>query len=174
MQWKYINMGQGMKGQMVFEFVIAAVIFFGIVFYTVNYLSSSFSSFSNDLYMNDLESKVIQVSDLLVHNQGLWENGKPKIIGLSKEWPVLDAAKIQDFEDFCNDPANYTYLLENLGLDEIKFGVVQTHRIKIKIDDDSGTLVDCGPSPPEKQMVSIERFALSEYNDILRINVWIW
>lgn len=169
-------MNHGMKGQMVFEFVVAAVIFFGIIFYTINYLNSSVSAFSGDLYINNLETKVVQISELLVHSSGVWDDSTPKTVGLSKKWPVLNMTKIQLLDDFCNYTANYTYLLQNLGLEESRFGGTQTYSIKIRINesDNPVALLDCGPSLPEKRMVNIKRFALSEDNKILRINVWLW
>ena len=164
---------------MVFEFVVAAIIFFAIVLYTINYLNSSVSAFSGDSYTNNLEMKAIQISEVLVHNRGLWDGSAPKIVGLSREWPVLDSEKIQELNVFCNDPTNpdnYAYLLENLGLKENRFGGTQTYRIKIVINErgNPAALLDCGPTPPEKRRVAVERFALSGGNKILSVNVWLW
>lgn len=159
---------------MVFEFVVAAIVFFGIIMYTISYLSSSVSTFSNELYMNNLETRAIQISELLVHNPGKWVDGEPRVIGLSGDWPVLSSMRIGELQAFCQDPVNYTYLQQNLGLEEDRFGSTQIYNINVRINESNNVLLDCGPSPPEKRMVNVERFALSEGGGILSINVWLW
>ncbi len=159
---------------MVFEFVVAAVIFFAVVFYTINYLNSGVSAFSGGSYVNNLEIRAIQISELLVHDPGVWEDSTPKIVGLSKEWPVLNMTKIQLLDGFCNYSANYTYLLQNLGLEESRFGSRRIYNVSIKINEGDNVLLDCGLNPPEKMMVNVERFALSEGDKILTVNVWVW
>jgi hypothetical protein len=161
---------------MVFEFVVAAMIFFTIILYTINYLNSSVSAFSNELYINNMETRAIQISELLIHNPGVWDGDEPRLVGLCEEWPVLNSIRIGNLHTFCQDPANYNNLLQNLGLEENRFGSTQRYNISIRINESGNpvALLDCGPSPPERRMVNVERFALSGENKILSINVWLW
>ena len=52
-----------MKGQFVFEFLVAGLIFFLIILYSINYLNVNVSDFKDDFYRSRLQGKAIQISD---------------------------------------------------------------------------------------------------------------
>jgi len=155
-----------MNGQMVFEFVLATILFFGIIFYVLNYMNMDIATFSKDFYEGTLESKVVQVSELVVGNKGVWEDGKPSVIGLAEEWPVLSYAKIQDLNSLC--ASNYEEVRQMFD--------VGHHKIKIQINESGNPtpLLDCGNFHTESSRASIIRYALSEHGSVLSVGVWIW
>jgi len=69
--------------QAVFEFVIAFVIFFALIIYTLNHLYSVVWMFNNEHYINTLETRAMQISELLVTSPGTWESSFPKSPGLA-------------------------------------------------------------------------------------------
>ena len=142
------------KGQAVFEFIIAAVLFFGIVFYVLIFLDSNVSSYSAGSQINSLETKAVEISEYLVH------------INLTKEWPVLSYNMISDLDWSCND--NYARLLNRFGLDGKK--------VKLQVREGPVLLLDCerAITEPDIRKGEIERFALSENNTILNIRIVVW
>ena len=155
-------------GQMIFEFLIAAMVFFGIIFYILNYLSINVATFSSDAYNDMLQSRVTQVSELLVRTKGVWINNTPISLGLVKEWPVLDGNKINSLAFFCD--TNYTGMLDMLDLLSGPYN--RTYNVHVLIND--GDVLDCGFPPKAVQVARIRRFALSETKDILKIDVTVW
>ncbi|MCK5016115.1 MAG: hypothetical protein KAS32_03505, partial [Candidatus Peribacteraceae bacterium] len=55
-----------MKGQMVFEFIIAGLFFFAIIVYSMNYLSVNVNNFKGDFHQNLIQSKAIQISEIIM------------------------------------------------------------------------------------------------------------
>ena len=90
------------KGQAVFEFVISTILFFAVIFYVLNFLNVTIFTFNSEYTNAILESKSLQISELLVKDKGLWDSGEPSIVGLASEWPVLEEGKITDFINYCN------------------------------------------------------------------------
>ncbi len=147
---------------MIFEFIVAAVLFFGIVFYAISYLNSNVSQYSSEAWSSSLESRIVQVSDFLLHSTGNWSGGIPLVLGIASKWPVLNESSIALMDNYCEN--NYAGVLQKLEM-----GV---NRIKIQIINETGDmLMDCGPDFPEETIrASIVRFALSDKNkDILKI-----
>ncbi len=162
--------GKNRKGQLVFEFVIAAVFFFYIVFYVINYLNITATVFANDFYMNSLEFTAIQSSELLLHSRGVWNESIPKSLGLAEKWPVLNSTKIQYLDSYCR--TNYESTLEKLDINS-SLG----HGVKIEINEiGGGNLLRCGFLPGGKfgSIVRIERVALSRGGDVLNMTIWAW
>jgi len=168
-----------LKAQLIFEFLIAVLIFFGILFYTVNYLSWTVSGYSADFSSQSMESEVSQVAELLVLNKGSWTGVWPNVIpvspGLAQEWPVLNDSKIRWLNSSCNTlPSGYEDLLKKLDLSP-------KHRVKIRITETmpAGTSVraDCRwevPIANTAASVETRRYALSESGNILTVGVIIW
>ncbi len=153
---------------MIFEFLIAAMVFFSIIFYILNYLSTSVATFSSDAYNDVLQSRVMQISELLVRTEGKWINNTPVAVGLVKSWPVLGGGKIAGLDYFCEK--NYTSLLGMLGLLEGAYN--RTYNVQIMINN--GEVLDCGFPPRGAQIAKVRRYALSENRSILTIDVAIW
>lgn len=161
-----------MKGQMIFEFVAAAMIFFGVLFYTISLLNNNVRVFSSDSFEDVMNGKIITLSEYILHNKGNWSVDPPSI-GLAKEWPVLSYNKIEKFSTYCNE--SYNDLIETLGLFETYYGVGSLrHNIRIEIEDNGNVIMVCGPEKTPKRYFSVRRFALSENNTILKINFKIW
>lgn len=143
-----------MRGQMVFEFIVAAALFFGIVFYVITYLSGIVSTYSNDFAGSSLENKVLQISEFLVHS------------GLSDRWPVLNSTKMAELNLSCS--ADYAGLLQKLELENYKI------RIQINETGNTNPLVECGPDLSRYAKVNVKRFALSESGSKLVMDLWAW
>ena len=161
------------KAQLVFEFLVAVLIFFGILFYTINYLSWTVSGYSSDFSVQNMESEVSQVAELLVLNKGSWSGGNPVTVGLAQEWPVLNSTKISWLNSSCN--SGYENFIK-------KFDLSPKHRLKITVIE---TTVEAGPVvradcrwgvPISNTAASVEtrRYALSESGNILTVYVVIW
>ena len=160
-----------MKGQMIFEFMVAAVIFIGIVLYIIMYMSGSIGSFSSEAHSNFLETKAVQISELLVKSPGVWDDGVPVQPGLALDWPVLDPVKVGDFQAYCQDEGNTDDLQEKLGLVERGAFFDRTYSTRI-----AGAGVDCSTgtfSPEEPQGAYIRRYAVLD-GETVALDVWVW
>ena len=159
-----------MKGQLVFEFVIAAMFFLAMIMYTINYLNNTVFLYSSDYYANTLESKAWQVSEILMRNRGVWSgdppNMVPSVIGLAGDWPVINESKILSLNQFC---VNYRSDLMNLlDIDP------ELHGIRIEINESGSILAACGSLPEGIQNAEVTRFGVSESGKLLRVRVWYW
>jgi hypothetical protein len=136
-----------LKGHLVFEFMLAVVIFFGIVIYVLNYLNGTMTVYKGEFFSESMKSKATQIGELLVLNKGNWSGGIPTVAGLSEDWPVLNRTKIIWLNSSCN--SNYQGFMDNLGVNPGK-------RLKIVINETrpDGTvsaLANC----PSQQKVGI-------------------
>lgn len=156
------------KGQMVFEFIVAAVFFLAIIIYVINYLNTTVSLYDNEYYSGYLESRAMEISEILVKNQGIWEGEVPVVPGLALEWPVLNHTKMLWFNAYCN--INYEDFARDIGIDP------QIHGFMIEIREEGlpGTRVLCGILPRGIVNARTERIALSEFNRPLYVFVWTW
>lgn len=156
---------------MVFEFVVAAVLFFSIVFYIINILDSNVAAFSRESGRNVLQSDAVQISEILLTSRGKWNGSDVIIPGISGGWPVVEKDKIQKLNLSCRN--NYTRLRKKLGLGEnTRFGNLK--QVKIRITQNETLLLDCGPKRTPKESGSIDRFAVSEQGKLLRVQVEVW
>lgn len=162
-----------MKGQLVFEFLVAVMVFFGIVLYSLNYLSWTVSGYSSGLSMENMESKASQIGEVLVMNEGKWAGGNPVVMGLAKDWPVLNSTKISWLNSSCNN---------DYGRFSDKLGMQPKHRVKITISEtqaDGTVLVraECmwGQAVPGYvNKAEAKRYALSESGNVLTVYVLVW
>ena len=166
-----------MKGQLVFEFIIAAIIFIGIIVFVLNILNANVSIFSSEYQAYNLESKAIAASEAFVRTA----SG----VGVALDWPVLDPDKLTELvvldmdgnaNGLCNDIDNqYDTLLSLLNLVE-RPGLQNTYNVNIEVDklDDSFNYLNCGKTFPEGVFsASIERFAILEGAPVrVVVNVW--
>jgi hypothetical protein len=158
-----------MKGQMMFQFIIAAVMFFAVVLYTVNYLSTAVSAVSEDYHSGSLQIKAVQMSEIIVKSQGEWTGGVPDIIGLVLDSgsSVLSNQKISDLETYCI--SNYNDIHDKLDL--------KSNNMLINISNGEVHVMECGDPaglPTGDTIANMRRFALSESNNILTVDVWVW
>ncbi|MFH1978662.1 MAG: hypothetical protein ABIJ92_05025 [Candidatus Aenigmatarchaeota archaeon] len=170
------------KGQLVFEFIIAAILLFGIIIYSINYLNTSVNVFRSDSYGNELELKTLQTSEMLVGHKGSWSGGNPDIIGLAHDsgWPVLDSTKLSDFDNTCDFPAGYSDILDKLDLLEATYlSVKSNYDLKVQINQSGTLLVECNDPalsvlPTNRRIAHVQRYALTETGEILDVDVWVW
>ncbi len=98
-----------MKGQFVFEFLIAGFIFFGIILYSINYLNTNVSAFEGGFHKDEITSKAVWVSEMLT--------SPFSEISLTEEWPVFSLVKITEFErDYCQTREGFETLKERLNM----------------------------------------------------------
>ena len=126
-----------MKGQFIFEFLVAGLIFFAIIVYTINYLSVNVSVFKTDFHQNRLQTKAFQISEILMEETpllGLTQNG------------VFSQEIINNFNNrYCDAPGSYKTLTEDLHLYEKTYFGVFTDNIKIDLFTGTQNFIDCGP-----------------------------
>lgn len=126
-----------MKGQLVFEFVIAALMLFAIIIYTINYLTINSNLYHERFLSNMLESKAMQVSEILMNDP---------VNGIVDEWPLLDTAKMSAFNDSCDD--DYVSMLYNFSMID-DFPYTELHHMSVVVNGTDGQVyVDCGRTPP--------------------------
>ena len=167
-----------MKGQMIFEFIIAAVLFFGIVFYSINLMNSQVSIYSGDYFINELENKAVQVSELLVHNPGIWYGDEATagmdVVGLSNKWPILNSTKINLLEDYCFNNGFGAYLSDSLDTElSTPYGA---RKMKVfvrisEIESDKELVYSCGYEPENVTFARVDRFGITEDGDLINISV---
>jgi len=127
---KLRNARKKVKGQLVFEFLVAVLIFFGILFYVLNYLGSSVSSYREAYASESMGGLSYKIGELLAMNKGNWTGASPRmvpgVLGLAEDWPVLNYSKIQSLQWYCNNrPEYYDDLKRKLSLgEERNFGIV--------------------------------------------------
>ncbi len=168
------------KGQMIFEFMVAAVLFFGIVLYIMSYLSASMASFSDDFHVNTLHSKALAVSELLVHSKGTWAGATPVSVGLMEGYPVLNSTKMNYFGRYCQISGNYRNILRALNLIDTPFfmgGAERRFNVRIEINETDGTSrMQCGSYGGEEIFAEVSRVALSDNIPprelLVRVVVW--
>jgi hypothetical protein len=164
-----------LKGQLVFEFIVATLFFLAIIMYTINYLSSTVFLYSSDHYTNTLESKAWQVSEMLVRSQGNWfgsgETMTPLAIGLAGDWPELSEDKILSLDNWC--PANTKGMMGLLNVDSHIHGMGL--EVKKLVSGSEVTLLECGGLPSGIQNAKVTRFGVSDVDkNLLKVDVWYW
>ena len=162
-----------LKAQLVFEFIIAMVIFFGILIYALNYMGWTVAGYASDFSAENLESEATQIGELLVMNKGSWSGGAPITVGIAQEWPVLNSTKISWLNASCNN--DYGNFLRKLDMSP-------KHRLKIMIMETQASgavsiMADCRLGVPISGNVTkaeTRRYALSETGNILTVYVGVW
>lgn len=156
-----------MKGQFVFEFLIAGVIFFTVVLYMMNFLNVNVSDFHAKFYMDKLQSKVLQISEILINEKSP--------LSLVESPHLFNISKIANFESYCND--NYSLLRKDFDLVEKTDYGERFHNINITLVTESGNFIlNCGNTiPAGTEKGEIERLGiLNENNELLKLRVVVW
>jgi hypothetical protein len=164
-----------MKGQLIFEFVIATVLFIVIVFFVVITLNGTVSSFTGNFYKNHISEEAMRVSEQLTNSPGKWNNlGEPMLVGLAVEWPVLNDTKIKYLGGYCSVERsvgeNKDILVRLLGL-ESRGGVQGLH---VLIANASKTVMDCSTGQAYTEQGYAERFGYTNESGIVKIGVYVW
>ncbi|RLJ10240.1 MAG: hypothetical protein DRP15_00660 [Candidatus Aenigmatarchaeota archaeon] len=151
------------KGQLVFEFVISVILFFGIVLYIMNMLNTGVYGFVYKSWDNVLESKGIEITEVLLKQPGLWNDTVPLSPGFVVDWPVVNITKMVYFNTYCS--TNYNDLKDLLGLQRKNFRLEAEGNV---------TYIVCGPVPPNTTVSYIRRIALGDNNDVISFRLWVW
>jgi hypothetical protein len=152
-----------LKGQLVFEFVIAAVIMFSIIVYSISFLNNRMDAYHTGFVSNSMESKAVKVTSMLL-NQGC---------GIVGEWPMLDSGRCALLESECEN--DYDSVLARFGL-ERRVSYDRPVHLQISIEGLGGaSYMTCGNSPPERvSKVAVTRFVLLPSREIARLRVTVW
>jgi hypothetical protein len=128
-----------MKGQLVFEFLVAGMIFFGIVVYTINYMNVNVSDFRLKSYQNRLQSKAVQISEVMM-------GSGPMSVA---DGNVFNITKIDAFnETYCKNITGYQQLVRDLHLyEKSSFGIMPGN-VKIELSSQGSVLLECGLVTP--------------------------
>ena len=154
-----------MKGQMVFEFLIAGIMFFAIVVYSINYLNVNVSDFKWKFYQDKLQGKAMQISDILMNEKSS--------LGLVGQPHVFSTAKIQNFSQNYCDVSKYHDLLGEFYLVEKTVWGTLDHDMNILLFSGESYL-DCGAKiPGNTTKAEVERVGLLN-NDLVKLRVVVW
>ena len=163
-----------MKGQFIFEFLIAGLIFFTIIVYTINYLNVNVSDFKSKFYQSRLQSKAIQISEVLMSSESS--------LGLVDD-SGFSLTKIQDFNNtYCEIPFNATKYKGKLIRDFYLYEKVIyspdegfPNDVKIILNSASGEmLLDCGLRIP-RNTAKAEIGRVGTLNrEIAKLKVVVW
>jgi hypothetical protein len=153
-----------MKGQLVFEFVLASLILFSVIIYAITYMTGSVGSYHGEFVSNSLESWVVKVSDVLLRSPER---------GIVSEWPMLDSNKYAQLESECQ--SDYDMVIERFGLVR-KVTYDRPLHLYVSVEGVDGvTYMTCGNVPPQRiNRATITRFALLPSNDVARVMVTVW
>ncbi len=152
---------------MIFEFVIAGVVFFAVMLFMINFMTSNVNDFRTKFRLNKLNSKAIETSEILLTNF-------PSNLSLVTEWPRLDTNKVNNFNSvYCSNPSGYEKLREDLNLMNTTQYDLGNY-INITIRTLSGTLIlNCGkPIPKSLSKATVERVVLGSNVAKMRVTVW--
>jgi hypothetical protein len=159
-----------MKGQFVFEFLLAGVIFFAIVLYAMNYLNVNVSDFKVRFYSDKLQSKALQISEVL--------GNEKSSLGLVESPYLFNKSRVDNFDSmYCKDQDGYMKMRVGLDLTErIEYGE-RLHNVNITLVTESGLiLLDCGYTIPKgTERVEAERVGVfNENGELARLRVIVW
>ena len=161
--------GKRMKGQLIFEFIVAALFFFFIMIYVINYLNTNVDTFATASYQGSLQANANRIAELLVHSQGDWAALPGAAVGLEKSWQVLDSYKIGRLQELCD--TDYASLLDKLDLGSKPFG---TYKTRIRVYNATQDVLLCGPTPSGEFIGEAKRVALSDNASYLWAEVSVW
>ncbi|MEE9323326.1 MAG: hypothetical protein V3U72_02150 [Candidatus Aenigmarchaeota archaeon] len=155
-----------MKGQFIFEFLIAGLIFFTIVLYTISYLNMNVSDFRGKFYQSRLQSKAVQISKVLMSGESP--------LGLVDD-SEFSQVKIQNFNNtYCTLGEKYKNLVDYLYLYEKTVHGFFPNDIKIHLSKPGETLLDCGPMIPMGiTKGDVGRVGIFE-GETVKLNIVVW
>lgn len=155
-----------MKGQLVFEFVIAAFILFGIILFTINSLSANMNLYHTNYVSNFLESRALQITEVLMND--------PKN-GIVDEWPMLNENKMTNFNSSCN--GDYINMIINFSMIE-DLPYPSLHHMHVLVNATDGQeFINCGRVPPANiTKATVTRFGFvpppTDKIAIVEVRVW--
>jgi hypothetical protein len=158
--------GRAMKGQLVLEFVVAAILLFGVITYVMGNVMTSAGSFNVQSAESTRTATAFAISDLILREGGTWTGGEPLVVGVSDDWPVLNSTKLQDLEDYCG--SDYEGLKYRLGLGPRNGMAILVNETGV------GEIMQCSSPETEVSHSKVTRFGLTEAGNIAKIEIWVW
>ena len=163
---------ENLKGQAIFEFVIAAVILLSVVAVMMAFSSGEVNTFSDSFKTDKMNSKVIQITESILNL-----HAKYNII---EKWPVFSHSKMLAFNSTCNSA--YAQLLTDLELYAIDpLGGRHNDHIMIKARDIStnANIIECGRLPIDiierPPVYEMRRVGIDSANGHpVELEIWIW
>jgi hypothetical protein len=153
-----------MKGQLVFEFVIAAMILFSIVIYSVSYSVGTVNAFHRGFVSDSLQSWALKVSDTLLNDPAN---------GIVSEWPDISISGMSALQSECSN--DYDSVLERFGLAR-RSSFDRPLHIYVTVEDEGGSgIMTCGDFPPPSlEKATVTRFGRLPSDTFARVEVTIW
>lgn len=154
-----------MKGQFVFEFLIAGIIFFVVVIYSINYLNVNVADFKSKFHQSALQNKAIQVSEVLMKGYSH--------LSVADDFE-FSLQKIGEFnQTYCPPEGDYSRLVGELHLyEKTSYGEFPGD-IKIEISNSTDLFMSCGPRVPGSPRADMERLGMLN-GGIVRMRVIVW
>ena len=158
------------KGQVIFEFLIAAVLFFIILLYVLTAVNLQAGQFAVRASDSSLQAAAFRVSEQLLRSSGQWDYQGPSVssIGFAKGGGVLEQRKLDTFSGIC--ATNYPLVISLLDLGER----LSSPQVRIMVTNSTGTVLDCGPAATEEKPGYAERVALQESGALAKLLIWVW
>ena len=159
------------KGQMIFEFIIASVLFFIILLSVLTSVNLQAGQYAAATAASGSEAAAIRISEQLRTSAGVWDFSAPSVrsIGFAKSAGVLEQRKLDTFVGICG--TSYPLVLSLLDPGQQTYA--STH-VKILVTNSTTTIVDCGPAVSAEKPGFAERVALQENGALAKILVWVW
>ena len=175
--WFCASRGNGscmrVKGQVVFEFVIATLFFLAIVMYAINFLNTTVYQYSGKHYENIYDSNTWQVSENLVRNRGVWNGGLAEELGISGDWPYLNETSISRLQALCFADPDLGDVMRLLDLDPERNGIEM--QIYKYLDPGLVNILHCGSMPQGAYNTRITRFGVSDSDGrLLRMTLYFY
>ena len=159
-----------LKGQLVFEFVVATMLFIVIVFFVMLTLNNTISSFTGGYYRNHISEEAMRVSEQLVNSPGIWVSGEPRLLGLAAEWPEMNDTEIKYLKTFCGSAQNRTKLPSLLGLESRG----DAQGVRLVLSNASEAIIDCSTGASYLEQAYAERFAYAKESGLIKLGVYVW
>ncbi|MBI4173317.1 MAG: hypothetical protein HY519_01215 [Candidatus Aenigmarchaeota archaeon] len=169
-----------MKAQLVFQFVIAAVVFFAVMFFTISFLASGIGERSVDASYNLMWSEAIALSEQMVRSPGSAEGLAPTAIGFAASWPLLDSEKLGFSQTLCSQNRSaYESIFRSVSAaDVLDASPIPGPNFRITIsevrDGAAMAMFACGSRQEPARKAFLRRVALSQNNSILVADVSVW
>jgi hypothetical protein len=153
-------MAGNFKAQATYEFIAVAVMLFTIIIYSLNSLMTNFNEYRSDFMEADLQSRIIQISEVLVRSN---ETG----IASPDGWPVLSYNSIKLFNQTCVDDYGGTLMRYEMNYNNMNINITGA---------DGMVLMNCGRRVPESTGTAhIERVGVLDTDSTLvTLSIYAW
>ncbi|MBU0953682.1 MAG: hypothetical protein KKA90_04695 [Nanoarchaeota archaeon] len=166
-------------GQLVFEFLVAAVLFFAIVIYILTALGSAVVTASEQSQFDVRNANAIAIGELLMKQRGSFPKAPPLAMGTdylglaaASGYPTLDPNLISDLDDLCGT-ANPADLYDFLNLHDKPFGNYH-YNITLSIEGETLPRLKCGEQPLETVQGTAHRLGRLPTGELVILDIAVW